>query len=316
MLSRTAENLFWMTRYMERAETAARLLEVGFRIALIPSTGKGNLSDWSSILISSGMRDSYLEKHDQIEQGKVEDFLFFDHDNPSSVANCIENARNNARTVRTAITSEVWDALNSAFQELKEMSADPNRCADILALCDWMKRQAAVLRGAIESTQLRHDGYDFMNLGYYLERANNTARLLDVKYYVLLPTTDRVGGSTDNYQWVTLLRSLSAFRAFHWAYGGDYSPRKIADFLILNKTNPRSLLHCTEEAAYHLNRLGRAYGTKTDAQMAARSLLGKLAESNVGDIVSDGLHEFLNEFISDNTALGQCVSDAYMFGAK
>ena len=316
MLSRTAENLYWMTRYMERAETMARLLEVGFRISLMPNAGQGHRSDWASILISSGMRDSYNEKYKEVTQVYVEDFLFFDTDNPSSVVNCIERARTNGRTVRTALTREVWDALNGAFQELKALSNSRNRSADVLMLCDWTKRQAALLRGAIESTQLRQDGYDFMNLGYYLERADNTARMLDVKYYVLLPTTDRVGGSTDNYQWMTLLRSLSAFRSFHWAYGGDYDPQKIAHFLILNAANPRSLLQCREEANYHLNRLARAYGQKTGAQTFARSQLERLAEAKIQDIMADGLHEFLTEFIFDNANLAQSVADSYMFGPK
>lgn len=313
MLSRTAENLFWMTRYMERAETTARLLEVGYRIAMMPSAGTGHQSEWSSILISSGMLDAYNQKYKELSQEHVEDFLFFDTDNPSSIVNCVERARTNARIVRTAVTTEVWDALNSAYQDLKALATSRHRAADLLMLCDWTKRQSALLRGAIESTQLHQDGYDFMNLGFYLERADNTARMLDVKYYVLLPTTDRVGGSTDNYQWITLLRSLSALRSFHWAYGGDYSPRKIAHFLILNPASPRSLLQCTEEAAYHLNRLSRAYGQKTRAQTLARSQLEKLAEAQVGDIIADGLHEFLTGFIAENGALTQSVSDAYMF---
>lgn len=315
MLSRTAENLFWITRYMERAETTARLLEVGYRIALMPSAGKGNRNDWESILAASGAVELYRQKYGEPQQGRVESFMFFDRDNPSSVARCIESARDNGRIVRTALTSEVWFALNTAFQELKGIEARHKNKADIPTLCDWTKRSTAQLRGAIESTQLQQDGYDFLNLGYYLERADNTARLLDVKYYVLLPVTDRVGGTRDNYQWTTLLRALSAFRAFHWAYGGDYTPGKIAHFLILNKACPRSLLHCTEEAVRHLDRLALAYGKKTKAQELARLALAKLAETEVDEIVSAGLHEFLTKFIHDNAELGAEVAQSYLFRA-
>ncbi len=311
MLSRTAENLYWVTRYMERAETMARLLEVGYRIALMPSAGEGNRNEWASILAASGVESYFQQSYSEANETTLENFLVFDTNNPSSVATCIAKARDNARVVRTAVTSEVWDALNSAFQEFKGL-----RPGDLPGLCDWTKKQTAALRGAIEGTQLQQDGYDFLNLGYYLERADNTARLLDVKYYVLLPTTQRVGGSVDNYQWITLLRSLSALRSFHWAYGGDYSPTKIAHFLILNKTNPRSLLHCVEEASYHLNRLARAYGQSTGAQAQANTKLARLAEAHVEDIISDGLHEFLRDFIRDNAGLGQTVADSYLFGSK
>lgn len=311
MLSRTAESLYWMTRYMERAETMARLLEVGYRISLMPSAGEGYRNDWASILTAAGSTDGYAAKYGTPEQSQVESWLFFDTENASSVASCIGRARENARVVRTAVTSEVWDSLNGAFQDFKGL-----RRGDLPALCDWTKRHTALTRGAIESTQLRQDGYDFMNLGYYVERADNTARLLDVKYYVLLPTTQRVGGSVDNYQWITLLRAMSAFRAFHWAYGGDYSPAKIAHFLILNQSNPRSLLHCSEEASYHLNRLSRAHGRTTRAQSTARGQLARLAEARVDEIISEGLHEFLTDFISDNAKLGQAVADAYLFGPK
>ncbi len=315
MLSRTAENLFWITRYMERAETTARLMEVGYRIALMPSAGKGNKNDWESILAASGSLDLYRQKYGEPKQGKVETFMFFDRDNPSSVARCIETARDNGRVVRTALTSEVWFALNTAFQELRAIKSRQKAKVDIPTLCDWTKRSTALLRGAIESTQLQQDGYDFLNLGYYLERADNTARLLDVKYYVLLPVTDRVGGTRDNYQWTTLLRALSAYRAFHWAYGGDYTPGKIAHFLILNKACPRSLLHCAEETVRHLDRLALAYGKKTRAQELARAALARLAETEVDEIITAGLHEFLTRFIRANSELGGEVSQSYLFRA-
>ncbi|MBL8648688.1 alpha-E domain-containing protein [Sphingosinicella xenopeptidilytica] len=315
MLSRTAENLFWMTRYMERAETMARLLEVGYRIALMPSVGAGHQNDWASILSASGGAADFASRYDgETTPATVEAFLFFDRENTSSVANCIARARDNARVVRTAVTSEVWDALNGAFQDLKSFERRGPGRTDLMTLCDWTKRQTALLRGAIESTQLQQDGYDFMNLGYYIERADNTARMLDVKYYVLLPVTDRVGGGVDNYQWTTLLRAMSVFRAFHWAYGGDYTPGKIAHFLILNKSCPRSLIHCAEQTNYHLARLSRAYGQRTKPHQTARTILAELADADIDDVVFSGLHEFLTGHIGRTAALGSEIADTYLFG--
>ena len=162
---------------------------------------------------------------------------------------CFERARQNGRAMRTALTTEMWDALNGAYLELAEIEREPRSEPLLPQLCDWTKRQGALFRGTTEGTHLQNDGYDFLNIGGYLERGDNTARLLDVKYYVLLPTTDMVGGSIDTYQWTTLLRALSAFRAFHWSYGGEYRPRKIAHFLILNRACPRSLLHCQDRCS-------------------------------------------------------------------
>ena len=211
MLSRTAENLFWLARYMERAETMARLLEVGYRMALMPSAGEGYRNEWASLVAAAGSSAGFEAKFGEtFRQRDVETWLFFDRENPSSVISCIETARQNGRAVRTALTTEMWDALNGAYLELREIERRPRSENPLPQLCDWTKRQGALFRGATEGTHLQNDGYDFLNLGYYLERGDNTARLLDVKYYVLLPTTDMVGGSIDTYQWTTLLRALSA----------------------------------------------------------------------------------------------------------
>ena len=231
MLSRTADNLFWIARYMERAETAARLLEVGSRIALLPSAA-GYRNEWDSLLQASGNADAFARKYGDPVQRNIESFLFFDRDNPSSVASCITTARENGRIVRTALTTQVWDALNTAFQELRQLERTPRSELELSRLTEWTMRHAAMVRGAIEATLLRNDGWDFLNIGYSLERADNTARLMDVKYYVLLPRVEFVGSGLDNYQWTTLLRAMSAHRAFHWAYGGEVTAAKIADFLI------------------------------------------------------------------------------------
>jgi len=288
---------------------------VGYRMAMIPSAGEGYRSEWASLLSAARTSEGFAAKFGaEVRQRDVETWLFFDRDNPSSVISCIERARANGRAVRTALTTEMWDALNGAFLEIRELERSSRSEALLPKLCDWTKRQGALMRGTMEGSHLQNDGYDFTNLGYYVERADNTARLIDVKYYVLLPTTDMVGGSVDTYQWTTLLRALSAYRAFHWAYRGEYSPRKIAHFLILNRSCPRSLLHCTEESDHHLTRLARAYGRSTAAHNRAHELLGELAEARIDDIIAEGLHEFLTRFINQNAALAQDVADSYLFG--
>lgn len=314
MLSRTASNLFWIARYIERAENTARLLEVGARIALLPSTGHGYRNEWDSLLQASGNASGYAEKYGKPEQGNIESFLFFDRDNSSSVASCIERARENGRIVRTALTSQMWDALNTAYQEMRVLEATPRAQLELARLTEWVMRQAALLRGTIDSTLLRNDGYDFLGLGYFLERADNTARLMDVKYYVLLPQADYVGSGLDNYQWDTLLRALSLHRAFHWAYGGDITPAKVAHFLILNRQSPRSLRTSVEGLVDSLDRLASGYGKPTEAQARAQALREGLDTMQVGDVFDEGLHEFLSRFIQQIGELGAQVHDAYLSG--
>ncbi len=316
MLSRTAESLYWLARYMERAETMARLLEVGYRMALMPSAGEGNRSDWASLVVAAGSSEGFKAKFgEEFHQRDVESWMFFDRENGSSVTACIEAARQNGRAVRTALTTEMWDALNCAYLELREIERRPRSEALLPELCDWTKRQSALFRGATDGTHLQNDGYDFLNVGAFIERGDNTARLLDVKYYVLLPRTDAIGGSIDSYQWTTLLRALSAFRSFHWSYGSEYTPRKIAHFLILNRAAPRSLLHCQAEVNFHLDRLARSYGNPTIAHDRARRMLAELAEAEVEDIIDEGLHQFIGRFVRENAALGRDVADSYLFGA-
>ena len=314
MLSRTADNLFWIARYMERAETMARLLAVGSRIALMPSAGHGYRSEWDSLLQASGTSAGFAKKYGDPVQRNIESYLFFDHDNSSSVASCIERARENGRIVRTALTSQVWDALNGAFQELRQLERTPRSQLDLSRLTDWTMRQTALVRGAIDATQLRRDSWDFLGLGYGLERADNTARLIDVKYYVLLPRADLVGSGLDTYQWQTLLRAISAHRAFHWAYGGEITAAKVAHFLILNPECPRSLITAVDAAVTHLDRLARSYHRSTPAQERGRALLGELAELRVEDVFEEGLHEFLSRFIGEAAELAGLVSDIYLSG--
>ena len=313
MLSRTADNLYWIARYMERADTVARLLEVGSRISLLPSA-HGYRSEWDSLLQATGMAHAFAQKYGDPVQRNIESFLFFDRDNPSSIASCITAARENGRIVRTALTTQVWDALNTAFQELRQLERAARSSLELSRLTDWTMRHAAMLRGAIDATLLRDDGFNFLNIGYYLERGDNTARLMDVKYYVLLPRVDFVGSGLDNYQWTTLLRAMGAQRAFHWAYGGDVTAMKIADFLIRNPQSPRSLATCTAGLMNHLGRVAKAYGRETEAQEKARSLAAGIETATVEAIFEEGLHEFLTRYIAEAASLAIGIHNSYLSG--
>lgn len=314
MLSRTADNLFWIARYIERAETTSRLLEVGARIALLPSAGHGYRSEWDSLLQASGTAAGFARKYGDPVQRNIESYMFFDRDNPSSVASCIERARENGRIVRTALTAQVWDALNTAFQELRQLERMPRSELELSRLTEWTASHAAMVRGAIDATHLRNDGWDFLGLGFHLERADSTARLMDVKYYVLLPKADYVGSGLDGYQWTTLLRAISAHRAFHWAYGGEITAGKVGHFLILNPQCPRSLITAISGASMHLERLAKGYGARGAAQDLCRKLLGELHEATVDAIFDEGLHEFLTRFIRNMADLTIRVHDSYLSG--
>ncbi|MDE0938386.1 MAG: alpha-E domain-containing protein [Pirellulales bacterium] len=311
MLSRTAQNLYWVSRYMERAELTARLLEVGYRIAMMPSASTGYQNEWASLLSALNADESYKKKYGPPKQEHIEHFLFHDLDNPNSVASCIGKAREDSRTVRTALTTQVWDVMNTGYQEMQCLSKEKYKTANLPALCDWTKRQASLIRGAIESTQLEDEGYDFLNLGYFIERAIGTARLLDVKYYVLLPTPAAVGSEVDHYQWSTLLRAMSAYRAFRWAYGGLQTPHKVAHFLILNEACPRSLLHCLSRANRHLNRLETVLQQETLAQQLVTQLQNETASMDVAKIFDQGLHEFSEHFNNKMGVIGEAMRTSY-----
>lgn len=311
MLSRTADNLYWIARYMERAETVARFLEVGARMSLLP-TAQGYRNEWDSLLRAAGQAEAFAAKYGEAGQRNIESFLFFDRDNASSIASCITRARENGRIVRTALTTQVWDALNTAFQELRQIERTPRGELELSRLTDWTMRHSAMVRGAIDATLLRNDGYNILNIGYYLERGDATARLMDVKYYVLLPHSGFAGAEND--QWLMLLRALSSHRAFHWAYGGEVTADKIAHFLILNPQCPRALITCAAGTLNHLTRLAKLYGRPTAAEAAAGALVARLEAETPARIFDVGLHEFLTGFIQDQAALAQVIHDTYLSG--
>lgn len=314
MLGRTAGELFWMCRYLERSENTARLIDAGFRMSLTRS--KSASSEWSSVLATVGCAELYKERHDEIQGDKVIDFLLRDKTNPTSVLNMFQGARENARRTRTALTLELWEAINASWMELSDalrrQVANTNTI-DVLAM---IRQQTALIRGCLYGTLLRNDIYRFCQAGQLIERADNTARILDVKYYVLLPTAAYVGSPLDNVQWEMLLRSASAERAFHWVHEGETSPAAIAKFLMLDKQLPRSLAYCYDQLERHLVRLSVHYGDRDFPSAKKASDFNRtLSNQTINDVFESGLHEFIAWFLSANGDLASQIETDFRFNA-
>lgn len=311
MLGRTANGLYWMFRYIERAENSARLIDAGLRMSLTRT--EATEDDWDGVLQSSGVRELYDELYDKLTGADAIDFLLRDKSNPSSVMSCIDSGRSNARMVRTALTRETWEATNECYLDLKNMLARRVKPAELPEVIDGIKRRTGLIRGAFHGTMLRNELFNFSRIGTFIERADNTARILDVKYYVLLPAVSQVGSSIDNVQWESILRSVSAHRSYGWVYEAEYKPSNIADFLILNGRMPRSLAYCYDKIVSNLGYLEREYGESHAAHTTARDTLGYLRSRNIKDVMDQGLHEYIEDFIGHNNRLGQEISDGYRF---
>jgi uncharacterized alpha-E superfamily protein len=309
MLSRTAENLFWMARYMERAESTARLLTMGQRMAILP--GATMRDEWRSVVKVTGCEELFGTGV-AIREGDIVEHLLLSPDNPSSIRSCLTRARANGKSVRTALTQEMWEALNEGWRKLETYNAADAR-RDMAELIDWVKVRAMIFRGATESGHLRNEGHDFVRMGGALERAQMTLRLLDVKYYVLLPETEVIGGHRDHYQWTSVLHALSGSRAYHHVYGGSYSPWQITDFLMLNRQFPRSVLYCFDQLAYRLQRLAHWHGKRTASNERSEEMVAALAKLSSGEIFSHGMHEIIQRKLVQCNKLGFEIAEAYHF---
>ncbi len=309
MLGKTAGGLFWMFRYLERSENTSRLIETGFRIALTRPDG----DEWASVLQTASAWDSYHGRHGEIEQAAVIDFLLRDKSNPSSVYNCIANARQNARLVRTALTREVWEAVNETYLEVSKSLARPVADRNLPEVLSQIRQYSALVSGALHGSMLRNDVFDFARLGTFLERADNTARILDVKYYVLLPSVGQVGSSLDNVQWETILRSVSGKRAYAWLHQGKVTPMGIADFLIFDPRMPRGLRFSISKIRSNLAMLENSYTDRNPCHDTSERLDRMLQVGKIEDVFEDGLHEFLTQFLSDIGRLGQEIETDYRF---
>lgn len=300
-----------MFRFLERSENTARLVEAGFRIALTRSSDTE--TEWESVVTTAGSRDGFVAKHDTFNATNVVNFLLRDPSNPSSVISVIDSARSNARMVRTALTTEVWEAVNECWMTLKTVLKRPIRETELPAILGTIRQQSALVRGALHGTMLRNDIFDFSRIGTFLERADNTARILDVKYYTLLPSASSVGSSLDNVQWETILRSVSAHRAFRWLNESEMHSAAIADFLILDRQLPRSLSFCTGQIVSNLGFLAEQYGERKACHDMAGNLRAQLKNRDIDSIFDEGLHEFISGFIRENNALGIQIEKDYRF---
>jgi len=289
VLSRDADSLYWLSRYVERAENTARILDVAYRMASMPISYNGvNSNEWESALISAGGMEQFRAVHGEVTPESVIEFLAFSDANGSSIQNCFETARQNARSVRSALTSEMWEAINSAWLDLRRFKAQRIRVEDLPRFLNLVKEASLRYDGSAMRTMLRNDAYWFSRLGLYIERADNTARVLDVKYHVLLPQDAEVGGGIDYYQWAAILRSVSALVSYQWVYHQSLRPWLVADLLILREEMPRSLAACYGALSRHLGDIAHRYGTSGPAQRQARSAHARLVNRTIQDIFQQG----------------------------
>ncbi len=312
MLSRTASHLYWMGRYIERAENTARILDVAYRMSLLPSDAEHVDQEWYAPLNITGSLYPFAGRHTDVCAAQVMHFLALHPDNPTSICSCIRRARENARAVRGTITSEMWEVLNTSWLDIT--SLDEARVLDAPSpWFDWVKERSHLFRGVTFGTMRRDDGYHFTRLGTHIERADSTARILDVKYHILLPSVEDVGGAVDYYQWSAVLRSLSAFESYRKVYTDAITPRRVAELMILRDDIPRSLAFCMREVNATL--LNVRNDRSSETLRRAGEMRAALEYGRIDDIFEQGLHEFLTEFLDKCGALGRHV-EASFFGAE
>jgi uncharacterized alpha-E superfamily protein len=314
MLSRTANELYWMARHIERAENTARLLDVTYRTSLLPyqvrEPGLAWPDPWSVPLVTLGQATAYYQRHAQLTAESALRFMILDASNTSSIHACLRAARESARAVRGAITSEMYEDLNSAWIEMRSYDYERIEAGGVSDFLDWVKMRSHLFRGVTFGTMLRDEAYHFIRLGTHMERADNTARILDTKYHILLPSLADVGGAVDYYQWASLLQSLSGFEAYRKIYSDVIAPQRIAELLILRDDMPRSLHSCISFIHDTLGILCDAQSLGLERQ--AGELHARLRNARTDDIMEFGLHEYLMEFLEEISRLGDEVSRVFL----
>jgi uncharacterized alpha-E superfamily protein len=307
-----ADNLYWLSRYTERAENLARILDVAQRLASLPSTYAGVSNEWESAVATAGCGATFYGTYKEATRENVIRFIVDAPSNTSSIKGCIETARSNARAVRTAITMEMWETLNDCWNDMRRSNLEFKSQNELTDFLQRVKETSLRFDGNAYRTMLRSDQYWFQRLGTFVERADNMARLLDVKYHLLLPDQEPVGGGLDYFQWTSILRSVNALTSFHWVYRENVKPWLVADFLILRSEQPRSLISCYIALNEYLDHISEAYGRQGPAQHIVRATTARLQNTDMTKIFQSGLHEFLTEFIDDNNRLGAAISQQYL----
>ncbi len=303
MLCRTANELYWMARHIERAENTARLLDVTYRMSLLPyeaiEPGLAWAEPWAVPLITSGLATAFYERFHELSAS-----------NSSSIYCCLRAARESARSVRGAITSEMYEDLNSAWLEMRGYDYNRIQATGVSEFLDWVKMRSHLFRGVTFGTMLRDEAYHFIRLGTHIERADNTARILDVKYHTLLPSAADVGGAVDYYQWSALLRSVSGFESYRKIYSDVITPRRVAELLILREDMPRSLHSCMNFIHETLETL--CDDNTSEVERASGELHARLHYARTDDIIKFGLHEYLMEFVDRISLLGAEINRAFL----
>lgn len=309
MLSRTADHLFWMSRYIERAENLARLLDVTYQMSLVPQSEDAANRSWNAIIALNSLEEAFAAKYPAVNGENVLKFMVSDADNFSSIHSCLRMARENAHAVRGTVTTEMWETLNSTWIEAREKSFEQIANAGIGEYFEWVKMRSSLSRGTTLGTLLQDEAYNFIRLGTLLERADNTARILDVKYHVLRPQGEEEV-ATDFYEWGALLRSVSAFEVYRKVYRDVITPDRVAELLILNRDMPRSLHFCMNSVIKVLELIANRQSGETARQ--AGLLHAQLHYGRIEDILEQGLHEWLTDFMDRIYLIGDGISKDFL----
>jgi uncharacterized alpha-E superfamily protein len=317
MLSRTADHLFWMSRYMERAENTARMLDVNYQTSLLPQSAAVTEQGWRGLLSISELSGDYATRYGEIDARKVMDFMLRDERNPSSIYCCLRAARENARAVRGALTTEVWETTNHTWLEFNSLLRERSFERDPSAMFEWVKFRSHLSRGVQVGTMLQDEALHFVRIGTFLERADNTARLLDVKFHAV--ESDFYGAADardieyDFYHWSAILRSVSGFEVYRKVYRNVIQPEKVAELLILRPDMPRSLAACTNEVIANLGLVASDQSSET-LRRAGR-LRADLQYGRIDEILATGLHAYLTQFLDRVSDLGAGISRDFLVPA-
>ena len=314
MLSRTADHLFWMSRYTERAENTARMLDVNYQTSLLPQSQAVALVGWQGLISISELLPAYTELHGDIAPREVMDFMVKDESNPSSIVSCLSAARENARAVRGTLTTEVWETLNTTWLDVKRMVKADEFERDPSQFFEWVKFRSHLSRGVTVGTMLMDEALYFMRLGTFLERADNTARLVDVKFHAV--QSDFFGAASekdqeyDFYHWSAILRSVSGFEVYRKVYRDVIKPERVAELLILRADMPRSL-HASLNAV--VNTLALVSNDQnSETHRRAGKLAAELKYGRIDEILATGLHAYLTQFLDRVNDLGANISREFL----
>jgi uncharacterized alpha-E superfamily protein len=303
-----------MARHIERAENIARMLDITYRMSLLPyhvmEPGQSWAEPWAIPLITSGLATAYYQHHKELSEASVLGYMVFDRSNPSSIVSCVYAARESARAVRGAITSEMYEDLNATWLDIKNNNIQHVHAAGVSEFFDWVKTRSHLFRGVTFGTMLRDEGYHFMRLGAFMERADNTARIVDVKYHTLLPSLEAVGGAVDYYQWSAVLKSVSGFDSYRRIYRDVITPVRVAELLILRDDMPRSLHACMNEIYEILMEL--CDESSQEPERLAGELHAQLHYGRTEQIFATGLHEYLMGFLDKINTLGQEINNHFL----